>query len=47
MDIGREEDWKAAEPVGIWDVTVGGDLVDCGDEAARQEDTLAFRNLVY
>ena len=35
VDIGRPEEWEPADAVGLWDVTVGGDLVDCGSEAAR------------
>lgn len=40
--MGRAEDWVSADPVGLWDVTVGGDLVDCGAEAARMLSRVLF-----
>ena len=42
-DIGCVEDWEPADPVGLWDVTIGGDLVDCGAEAARMLSRLLLK----
>ena len=42
VEIGRAEDWEPADPVGLWDVTIGGDLVDCGAEAARMLSRVLF-----
>jgi hypothetical protein len=41
--IGSEADWTAkASPVFLWDIFVGGEIVDCGDEAAEFISRIAF-----